>query len=73
MKVACEELSLECTASSDSSNQNVNNKSEQTAENVENEQENNHNNNRGPKFCLKSLTSQEMPEKDNSIHRSAAQ
>merc|ERR1719510_826484 len=74
MKVACEELSLECTSSSDgSSNQNVNNKSEQTAENVENEQENNHNNNRGPKFCLKSLTSQEMPEKDNSIHRSAAQ
>merc|ERR1719510_641192 len=74
MKVACEELSLECTASSDSgNNQNVNNKSEQTAENVENEQENNHNNNRGPKFCLKSLTSQEMPEKDNSIHRSAAQ
>jgi hypothetical protein len=51
-----------------------NNQSKQTAEeNVENEQKNNHNNNRGPKFCLKSLTSQEMPEKDNSIHRSAAQ
>ena len=26
-------------------------------------------NQRGPKFCLKSLTSQEIPEKDNSIHR----
>ncbi len=24
---------------------------------------------RGPKFCLKSLTSQQVPEKDHSIHR----
>jgi len=79
MKVACEELSLECSAENQN---NVNTqilKTKQTEtqveENVENEQpnlrENNNTTTRGPKFCLKSLTSQEMPEKDNSIHRSA--
>ena len=79
MKVACEELSLECSAENQN---NINTqilKSKQTEpeveENVENEQpnlrENNNTTTRGPKFCLKSLTSQEMPEKDNSIHRSA--
>ena len=57
MKVACEELSLECSASTttdanDSGSSNVDQPDH-----------------KGPKFCLKSLTSQEIPEKDNSIHR----
>ena len=48
MKVACEELTLECNAEPKSGQKEPKN---------------------GPKFCLKSLTSQEVPEKDNSIHR----
>ena len=56
MKVACEELSLEC---SDSTATNDNAGSSKV----------NQSDHKGPKFCLKSLTSQEIPEKDNSIHR----
>ena len=59
MKVACEELSLECSASTTTATNDGNSGSS-------NADQPNH---KGPKFCLKSLTSQEIPEKDNSIHR----
>ena len=54
MKVACEELSLECTATSPEQSPMLERHLVTTP---------------GPKFCLKSLTSQGVPEKDNSIHR----
>ena len=60
MKVACEELSLECTASSEDSQHLKENHATSNGKTAEQ---------KGPKFCLKSLTSQEIPEKDNSIHR----
>ena len=57
MKVACEELSLECSASTTTDD------NDSGSSNVDQPDH------KGPKFCLKSLTSQEIPEKDNSIHR----
>ena len=60
MKVACEELSLACTASSEDSQHLKENHATSNGKSAEQ---------KGPKFCLKSLTSQEIPEKDNSIHR----
>ena len=59
MKVACEELTLECSGSKPDQKPAITTTVESTNSVPE----------KGPKFCLKSLTSQEVPEKDNSIRR----
>ena len=62
MKVACEELTLECSGSTPNS-------PDQKPAITTTVGTNNSVPEKGPKFCLKSLTSQEVPEKDNSIRR----
>jgi hypothetical protein len=61
MKVACEELTLECNATSSRETTPTKKMPSLTSSTNNKKQE-------GPTFCLKSLTSQ-GPEKDNSIHR----
>ena len=63
MKVACEELTLECSGSTTPTSPDQNPAITTTVVT------NNSAHEKGPKFCLKSLTSQEVPEKDNSIRR----